>query len=120
MQRETTPAQLVDLLYAELLAGNDAIIDEIVSPEYFSHTEANEVDRASLKASCREFFQPLRDLRREVLLAMNDGARGMVLHRYVGFVTATGQPISIRSADIYEVRAGLLCEHWGVYKYEEP
>ncbi len=113
-----TPADLVNRLYDELLAGNDAIVDEIVSPTYFSHTEPTEVDRASLLTSCVEFFRPFRDLRREVILTMNSGSRGMVLHRYTGTVDATGEIVRIRSCDTYEVQAGLLCEHWGVYKFE--
>jgi len=119
LKNDTTAAELINRLYAELLAGNDSIIDQIVSPDYFSHTEPSEVDRESLKTSCTEFFRPLRCVRREILLTMNDGSRGLVVHRYAGAVAATGDPVSIRSADIYEVRDGLRCEHWGVYKYEE-
>jgi len=112
------PTALINELYDELLAGNHAVVERLVAADYYSHTESREVDRASLLESCIEWMAPFHSLRREVILEVNEGDRGVVFHRVRAIERQTGREVRMRSADAYRVRDGLLCEHWGVLMTE--
>jgi predicted SnoaL-like aldol condensation-catalyzing enzyme len=111
------PTELINRFYDEMFAGNFAYALVAADPAYRSHTEACEVDPASLLESCRRMIEPLGERRREVLFEFNDGDLGVVVHRCTGRMP-DGSPFSVRSADVYRVRDGRLLEHWGILQSE--
>ncbi len=113
-----TPSAIINDFYEEIFARNFDVALTAAAPSYFSHTEPNERDPASLRESCARMMEGLTDVTREVLFEFNDGDIGAVIHRCTGKSALTGDEVKMRSADFYKVEGGKLLEHWGALQFE--
>jgi steroid delta-isomerase-like uncharacterized protein len=104
---------------AMLNAGNPEALDDFLAEDYINHNPFVEDGLAANKAFWRQWLTAFPDTRVTVEDAFTTGDRvaGRFTYRathqgeFMG-IPATGQPIEMRSIDIWRIQDGKLVEHW--------
>lgn len=95
------------------------LVDRFVAQEYRNHNSFVADGREANRAFWTGFFAALPDLTAtmEDLIISGDRVVGRFIYRgthtgdFMG-VPATGQPVEMRSIDIWRVENGMFAEHW--------
>lgn len=115
----TAEHQLTDL-YLEMLNTHDPdLVDRFVAEDYINHNDFVADGREANRQFWTAFFTGLPDLRvtMEDLVVAGDRVVGRFVYRgtHTGNllgIPAGGQPVEMRSIDIWRVRDGMFAEHW--------
>jgi predicted ester cyclase len=118
-------AQFLRLIHEGFAAGNDAVVDEVVAPDFVEHQFGLEGSGpaaiAQLKDAVRGVHRMIPDVQYTVedVAVVGDTvwvrllARGTHCVRVMG-QEPTGRPLALQVIDVARFRDGLMAEHWGV------
>jgi steroid delta-isomerase-like uncharacterized protein len=115
----TTGHQLTDV-YVDMLNSHDAdLVDQFVAEDYVNHNAFVAGGREGNRQFWSAFFTALPDLSATIedLVVSGDRVVGRFVYRgtHTGElmgIPASGNPVEMRSIDIWRVRDGLFVEHW--------
>jgi steroid delta-isomerase-like uncharacterized protein len=115
----TTGHQLTDV-YVAMLTSHDAdLVDQFVAEEYVNHNPFVADGREGNRQFWSAFFAALPDLSATIedLVVSGDRVVGRFVYRgtHTGElmgIPASGNPVEMRSIDIWRVQDGLFVEHW--------
>ena len=102
------------------VAGNAAALDDLVAPDFVSHTWGfTEDGREKLRATTRRMQESLSDVRFDVEDIVSDGDRVVVrltssatpIGDFMG-VPAAGKPYRIGEMHWFRLADGKIAEHW--------
>jgi predicted ester cyclase len=117
--------QVVERIFAEGFAtGNDAIVDEVCSPDLVEHqfgTAGRGADAvAHVKAAIRDVHAAMPDISFTIEDAVESGDTIWVRVRGRGTATGpffgppSGRPVDFTVIDVCRMAGGRIAEHWGV------
>ena len=123
--RTTTAYRVLQRIFEEGFAtGNDAIVDEVCSPDLVEHqfgTAGRGAEAiAHVKAAIRDVHAAMPDLRFTIEDSVETGDVIWVRVRGQGTATGpffgppSGQPVAFTVIDICRIADGRIAEHWGV------
>jgi steroid delta-isomerase-like uncharacterized protein len=113
-------AQRLTETFVRMLNTHDPdLVDEFVASEYRNHNAFVDDGREANRTFWAGFFAALPDLTAtmEDLIASGDRVVGRFVYRgthlgdFMG-IPASGQPVEMRSIDIWRVADGMFVEHW--------
>src|SRR5882724_6070295 len=116
----TAPAQaLADAFVAMLNEHDPDLVDRFVAPDYRNHNAFVPDGREANRQFWTGFFTALPDLTAtmEDLVISGDRVVGRFTYRgthtsaFMG-IPASGNPVEMRSIDIWRVEDGMFAEHW--------
>jgi steroid delta-isomerase-like uncharacterized protein len=115
----TTGHQLTDV-YVTMLNSHDAdLVDQFVAEDYVNHNPFVADGREGNRQFWSAFFAALPDLSATIedLVVSGDRVVGRFVYRgtHTGElmgIPASGNPVEMRSIDIWRVQDGLFVEHW--------
>jgi steroid delta-isomerase-like uncharacterized protein len=115
----TTGHQLTDV-YVAMLNSHDAdLVDQFVAEDYVNHNPFVADGREGNRQFWSAFFAALPDLSATIedLVVSGDRVVGRFVYRgtHTGElmgIPASGNPVEMRSIDIWRVQDGLFVEHW--------
>lgn len=103
--------RLVGRYYDEVLNGrNEALLAQLLAPDFRSHFGTVEVDVDGYIAAVRRSLEAYPDLRVKVLaqVAQDD----LVATRWIATGTRGGRALRLSAMHFHRVEAGRLSEHW--------
>jgi steroid delta-isomerase-like uncharacterized protein len=116
----TTPEHDLAGIYVEMINTHDPDqVDRFVAEDYINHNAFVADGREANREWWTAFFTGLPDVRAtmEDLVISGDRVVGRFIYRgthsgnFVG-IPASGNPIEMRSIDIWRVQNGMFVEHW--------
>ncbi len=115
----TAEHQLTDI-YVAMLNSHDAdLVDQFIAEDYINHNPFVADGREANREFWSAFFAALPDLSATIedLVLAGDRVVGRFVYRgtHTGDlmgIPASGNPVEMRSIDIWRVRDGLFVEHW--------
>ena len=116
----TTPEHDLADIYVEMINTHDPDqVDRFVAEDYINHNAFVADGREANREWWTAFFTGLPDVRAtmEDLVISGDRVVGRFIYRgthsgnFVG-IPASGNPIEMRSIDIWRVQNGMFVEHW--------
>jgi len=114
-----SPKELVKKMYQAMVDGDYDTARSILSPDYFSHTQAAETTPDAFVKEVESIKKTMTQLKHEFILAIEDGDIGAVVQRLEGVHKDTGEKIAYRSADFFRVdENGRLKEHWDAVTFD--
>ena len=115
---ELSPKELVKKMYRSMVEGDYETAKSILAPDYFSHTQTNEVDPEAFVKEVESIKATMTNLKHEFILAIEEDDIGCVMQRLEGIHKDTGERIAYRSADFFRVENGRLKEHWDAVTFD--
>lgn len=113
----TDGKRLVDVLFREFFRKYDlSAADRYLHPDYIQHDYDFPPGRDGFKTYFTEVFRRFPQFRGDVVHVLEDGDL-VAVHGYG--VTDPGR-IEVLVVDIYQVKDGLLYEHWGTVQQLPP
>lgn len=115
-----TPEERLAETYVEMLNTHDPnMVDRFVGDPYVNHNPVVDDGREANRRFWAEFFSALPDVRvtMEDLIISGDRVVGRFVYRgtHTGAlmgIPASGNPVEMRSIDIWRVADGMFVEHW--------
>jgi steroid delta-isomerase-like uncharacterized protein len=115
----TAAPELADIYVTMLNAHNPELVDEFVAEDYINHNPFVADGREANRQFWTGFFAALPDLSAtmEDLVISGDRVVGRFVYRgthsgeLMG-IPASGNPVEMRSIDIWRVQDGMFVEHW--------
>jgi steroid delta-isomerase-like uncharacterized protein len=115
----TAARQLADIYVTMLNAHDPDLVDQFVAEDYINHNPFVADGREANRQFWTGFFAALPDLRAtmEDLVISGDRVVGRFVYRgtHTGElmgISASGNPVEMRSIDIWRVQDGMFVEHW--------
>jgi predicted ester cyclase len=116
---EPNGQQLADIYLSMLNTHDPNLVDQFVGVEYRNHNAFVEDGREGNRQFWAAFFAALPDLTAtmEDLIVSGDRVVGRFIYRgthngeLMG-IPASGNPVEMRSIDIWRVKDGMFVEHW--------
>jgi steroid delta-isomerase-like uncharacterized protein len=115
----TTGRQLADLFVEMNNTHDPDLVDRLVAEDYVNHNDFIADGREANRQWWTAFFTAVPDVRvtMEDLVTCGDRVVGRFTYRgtHTGNllgIPASGQPVQMRSIDIWRVRDGMFAEHW--------
>ncbi len=106
-------------IYVRMLSHDANLVDQFVAEDYTNHNTIVSNGREANREFWREFFAALPDLSAsmEDLVVAGDRVVGRFVYRgtHTGAlmgIPASGNPVEMRSIDIWRVQDGMFVEHW--------
>lgn len=115
--------QLVQYLHYHLNQRNLAVIDAVFAPDYVIHGIAPGAPNgiAATKSGFEVLWRAFPNLQTAIEMIVADGSKVAYIEQMSGTQTgplaelpATGKPIRIRTAGLYEIRDGRIIASWSV------
>ena len=110
---------LAERLLAMLIDHNADAVDDFVSVDYVNHNAVVEDGREANRLFWADFFAAFPDMTgtMEDLVVSGDRVVGRFIYRGTHLgplygIPATGNPVEMRSIDIWRVENGEFVEHW--------
>ena len=110
--------QVVDVLNT----GDYAVLDQIVAEDYAQHGAGRPSTRKGLQATYAGYRAAFPDIKWTIEFIGADGDKVFIYTSLTGTQTgsfngipATGKFVTINTADVYQIKDGMIAAHWDVY-----